>query len=413
MSERQGAGREPEASGESADPFEGLVLDEDFVKGAEKSEGSARARMLAAKWRENPPERVGFREAADNPPPSRFRRTRQRDAWGRPARRDRTSLKIAVWFVLLALLLLIASNKGYFRDLLGGSNSDDGPDTSMPMTAQPQVTGVASAAPVPGTAPIDPDVPTREKPFAGSPAINYADNEAGIVLPEAKAVGDYSAATVQKALENTRKLLIAGNLDRSVLTGGATKPYLDLLDPESGVAENLAKAIAHPDAATNGTALGWITRFDATQVELVGSVVKVDGIMAYKVDDDGILTIHTDYSFVYAVAKAGHPDGQVTRALMRRVVDTQVIGKNTRYQPTAPGTLRLAGGSAQASNSSCDVLDGYVRPYFDDTPERIRPSGPEMDPYDRAKPLETAAPTPSGTATDTPDDAGCGRSSRI
>lgn len=411
MSERQGAGREPDASGESSDPFDGLVLDEDFVKGAEKSEGSARARMLAAKWRENPPERVGFREAADTPP-SRFRRTRQRDAWGRRPRRDRTNLKIAVWFVLLALLLLIASNQGYFRDLLGGSNDDGGPETSLPMTAQPQVTGVASAAPVPGTAPIDPDVPTRERPFAGSPAINYADNEAGIVLPEAKAVGDYSAATVQKALENTRKLLIAGNLDRSVLTGGATAPFLDLLDPETGAAEGLAKAIAHPDDK-NGTALGWITRFDTTQVELVGPVVKVDGIMSYKVDDDGILAIHTDYSFVYAVAKAGHPDGEVTRALMRRVVDTQVIGKNKRYQPTAPGKLVFAGGSAQASNSSCDVLDGYVRPYFDDTLQGIQPSGPEVDPYDRAKPLETAAPTPSGDATDKPEDAGCGRSSRI
>lgn len=399
-------------SGESADPFEGLVLDEDFVKGAEKSEGSARARMLAAKWRENPPERVGFREAADASPPSRFRRTRQRDAWGRRPRRDGTNLKIAVWFVLLALLLLIASNQGYFRDLLGGSDDDGSPDTSLPMTAQPQVTGVASAAPVPGTASIDPDVPTRERPFAGSPAINYADNEAGIVLPEAKAVGDYSAATVQKALENTKKLLIAANIDRSVLVGGATKPYTDLLEPDAEMVQKLTKALVQPDDK-NGTALEWITRFDTTQVELVGPVVKVTGIMAYQVDDEGVLNVHSDYSFVYAVAKAGHSDGEVTRTLIRRTIDTQVIGKNLRYEPTAPGKLWLQYQAYEASNSSCDVLDGYLRPYFDDTPQAVRPSGPAIDPYDRAKPLETAAPTPSGAATANPDDTGCGRISRI
>ncbi|MER5640816.1 hypothetical protein ABT095_28180 [Kitasatospora sp. NPDC002227] len=40
------------------DPFDGLVLDEDFVRAATVKEQSGRARMLAAKWKREPPEPV-------------------------------------------------------------------------------------------------------------------------------------------------------------------------------------------------------------------------------------------------------------------------------------------------------------------------------------------------------------------
>ena len=45
------------------DPFEGLVLDADFVRGAQQKESSARARMLASKWKHEPPGDTSFRPA--------------------------------------------------------------------------------------------------------------------------------------------------------------------------------------------------------------------------------------------------------------------------------------------------------------------------------------------------------------
>ncbi|MFF4040724.1 hypothetical protein [Streptomyces sp. NPDC001816] len=59
-----------------------LVLDEDFVRAAETSEPSARARMLAARWRAEEPEPQPWR--SDEPPAGwffsrgRWRRWRRR-----------------------------------------------------------------------------------------------------------------------------------------------------------------------------------------------------------------------------------------------------------------------------------------------------------------------------------------------
>ncbi|MET8609096.1 MULTISPECIES: hypothetical protein [Streptomyces] len=66
--------------GFEGDAFEGLVLDESFVRAAEASEPSARARMLAARWRAEAPEPQPWR--SDQPPAgwffSKARRRRRR-----------------------------------------------------------------------------------------------------------------------------------------------------------------------------------------------------------------------------------------------------------------------------------------------------------------------------------------------
>lgn len=105
----------------AADPFDGLVLDDDFVRGATQSEPSARARMLAERWKREPPDDTGFRDAAAHPTarPGRLRRRRDDSGWGGRDRtprprggRDRTELKIAVTFVLIAGAILFLSVRG-------------------------------------------------------------------------------------------------------------------------------------------------------------------------------------------------------------------------------------------------------------------------------------------------------------
>ncbi|MDI2127407.1 hypothetical protein [Yinghuangia seranimata] len=417
-----GDGSEPNVTGDQTpsadDPFEGLVLDEDFIKGAGKSEGSARARMLAARWRETPPENTGFREAADSSNVTRMprrRRTffkRRRDPWGRPVRRDRTNLKIAVWFVLLALILLVGTNQGYFRDLLGGNSDDAAGYSSDPMTAQPSVSGVASAAaPLPSDLkPIDPDVPTRDHPFAGSPAINYADGAAGLALPEAKPVAGYTAAEVRTALERSQRMVELANLDPATLRGEFPTGLVDLIDPADPLVAAFRKAFTTPSRDDN--ALNWVTRFDPKEIELVGPVVKVSGIMSYKLDDDGVLTVDADYSFVYPVAKPGSTE--VTRALVRRTLTTKLF-KRGKYRATKDGTLWLHLTDRDLTNSDCARYgDGFMHPTFASDPGTPA-TGPTTDPYDRTKPLDTqppGGPQPSPGATG-PDPDACGTASRI
>ncbi|MGW2049276.1 SGM_3592 family protein [Streptomyces sp. NPDC001858] len=61
--------------------WDDLVLDEDFIRGAETSEPSARARMLAARWRAEEPEPQPWR--SDDPPAGWFFSKARRRRWRR------------------------------------------------------------------------------------------------------------------------------------------------------------------------------------------------------------------------------------------------------------------------------------------------------------------------------------------
>ncbi|MGA5100126.1 hypothetical protein ACPCAC_22550 [Streptomyces lavendulocolor] len=69
--------------------WDDVELDTDFIRSAETAEPSARARMLAARWRGRPPEPQPWR--SDEPPAgwffSRARRADRAGRAGRPRRR--------------------------------------------------------------------------------------------------------------------------------------------------------------------------------------------------------------------------------------------------------------------------------------------------------------------------------------
>ncbi|MCX4664947.1 hypothetical protein GT204_27565 [Streptomyces sp. SID4919] len=76
-----GEPKPPEDAAGSGDerPVDGIEFDEDFVRGAEVKEPSARARMLAEKWRSQAPEPQPWR--SDEPPAGWF--------WSKARRRKR------------------------------------------------------------------------------------------------------------------------------------------------------------------------------------------------------------------------------------------------------------------------------------------------------------------------------------
>jgi hypothetical protein len=72
-------GRVPEQG--SDEGWSDLVLDEDFIRAADTSEPSARARMLAARWRAEEPEPQPWR--SDEPPAGWFFSKARRRRWRR------------------------------------------------------------------------------------------------------------------------------------------------------------------------------------------------------------------------------------------------------------------------------------------------------------------------------------------
>ncbi|GGZ84438.1 SGM_3592 family protein [Streptomyces bluensis] len=75
------AGADAGARAGSGDVWDDVLLDEDFIRSAETSEPSARARMLAARWRRQAPDPQPWR--SDEPPAGWFFSKARRRKWRR------------------------------------------------------------------------------------------------------------------------------------------------------------------------------------------------------------------------------------------------------------------------------------------------------------------------------------------
>ena len=340
---------------------------EQFVRANEQAapkEPSARARMVTDRLRQQ--EARGELPEGWRTGPARQERKRGR-AVGKALG---VLLAVAVAVVAIKPSLLPGDPFGSGTGS-GSGAADEAVETLPAETAAPTGPPQSAAA---GT-------PTLDDPFAGSPAKRWADGEAGIVVPKAKAVGAQSAAKVEQTLELTRKLLIESNLDKATLRGETPTAALNLLDPEQDVRSKLKEALSRP--SKDNDPLTMFSRFDPDEIRLVGDVVKVRGRMTFKEGEHASVAVHADYTFVYPVVRT---DGttEVTRTIVRRVLDVE-IPDPARYRATA-GKLTVLRRDESAGNSSCDVDDGFLHPEFPSSqPTGTSPSGPTTDPYDRSK----------------------------
>jgi hypothetical protein len=346
---------------------------EQFIRDAERNshasapkEPSARARMVT--------ERLRQQEARGESPPG----WRTGPAWqemnGRAARRRK------LWALLGVPLAVAVALVALKPSLLPGDpfGTDESSAAASPL---PDETAAPSAAP--GAS--DPEMPTLDKPFAGSPALRWADGEAGIVLPEAKAVGPVPKARVEQALKLTKKLLVGANLDPKAVRGARPEAALSVLDPKQpDVLDDLGTALRSPSRKHDPVTL--FSRFDPDEVRPVGDVIKTRGRMTFEKGSHGGVAVRADYTFVYPVVRADGPT-EVTRAIVRRVLDVE-LADPVRYQVTE-GRLLLLKYDQEIGNSSCDVHDGYLHPEFPSSrPTGAAPSGPTTDPYDRSRDID-------------------------
>ena len=111
-------------------------------------------------------------------------------------------------------------------------------------------------------------------PFAGTPANSWANGAAGIVITAAKPVGQFTAAQVEAAYQTSRKLLIAGDLNRPTLLGGPPTAFADLL-----TSQQRAKFLGglNKKGAEGGNPLStrrWVMSFAPGSTQLIGGVIK-------------------------------------------------------------------------------------------------------------------------------------------
>ncbi|MEV0615891.1 hypothetical protein AB0I81_21435 [Nonomuraea sp. NPDC050404] len=247
------------------------------------------------------------------------------------------------------------------------------PGLLTPSGAVPEETmPVAGSALEDGAAP---EAPTPERPFAGSPAEKWAENAAGLVMPEAKAVGGLSKKDVAKALERTRDLLAASEFDHKTLMGGRPTAFIGLLPAEerSWFVKNLDKGKGSEDTRL------WVASLAPKTAERVGDVVKVRGttkVSPWKEDGRTGAKLDTKYIVVHAIQRPGQPH-TVTRLVTRQTGTLHV------YREDGKLVVWVYEWGRSSTPVRCDVDDSYIHPMYDDSvPDEEGATGPPMDPYE-------------------------------
>ncbi|MFF6806599.1 hypothetical protein [Streptomyces sp. NPDC012616] len=361
----------------SDEEWQAFLRDSELGAASAPKEPSARARMVTERLRhQGEPE--GWRTG---PVP--------RDMNGRTRRRRQ------MWSVLGVAVALGLVAVAVRPSLLPGDPFGTGEPGAAAASPLPAETAAPTAAP--GAVPDQ--TPTIDRPFAGSPALAWADGEAGVVLPAARAVGSASKERVTKALELTRRLLVGANLDPKTLRGERPTVALSVLDPKQpNLLDDLDAFLRSPDRTHDPLTL--FSRFDPDETRVVGAVVKTRGRMTYKNGKHDGVTVHADYTFVYPVRPAEGPP-EVTRTIVRRVVDVEL--PDPAHYDVTPGRLLVVRYDEELFNSACDVHDGFLHPRFRSAePTGPAQTGPTVDPYDRSKAVG------GESASD-----GCGTASRL
>ncbi|GGS80278.1 hypothetical protein GCM10010270_60430 [Streptomyces violaceus] len=359
---------QPSASEIPDDVWEQFTRDtERDIRGSAPKEPSARARMVTERLRRQ-------EERGELPPGWRTGPTSWQERNGRAGRRRK------LWAVLGVPVAVAVAVVALKPSLLPG----DPFGTDEPRAAASPLP-VETAAPTAPPAASDPETPTLDEPFAGSPALRWADGEAGIVLPEAKAVGPVSKDRVEQALKLTKKLLVAANLDPETVRGERPEAALSVLDPKQPkLLDDLNTALRSPSAEHDPVTM--FSRFDPVEIRPAGDVIKTRGRMTFERGSHAGVAVRADYTFVYPVMRA---DGstEVTRTIVRRVLDVE-LADPARYRVT-PGRLTVRTYDEEIGNSTCDVHDGYLHPEFPSSGDKSTdPTGPTTDPYDRSRSLD-------------------------
>jgi len=244
-------------------------------------------------------------------------------------------------------------------------------------------------------------------PFAGTPADHWADGAAGIAAPAAAPIGPYTKTQVEYAYQTMRQLLIAGNLDKQTLLGGAPTAFADLLIPsqKSWFLDGLGKKGVDKQGDSLDTRQ-WVMSFEPGSTQFIGSMIKVHGSMRGKAvkEKDGSyeFDVVVDYLFVYPIEPPHQPDDwmRIVSEVAWTVGFSNWQGAPSSFAPW----LESNGASAGVSGTDCGETDGYSHPDYPVTvtttpgaQPSVSPSGTPVNPYVAGKSYKDTCQATTGT----------------
>lgn len=153
------------------------------------------------------------------------------------------------------------------------------------------------------------------RPFAGTPARDWADGDAGIVVPMVEAVGSHSVEAINEAYDRARDVVVAAMLEPAVIMGVDYEPYLRLF--AEGDQESLRAALADPARVNR-----FVVRL-GPGTTLLPVPPKVRGRMWAEPGGVGKVLVKTRFVVVYPLHTEGGPRVKVARLDM----DLTVVGE--------------------------------------------------------------------------------------
>lgn len=201
-----------------------------------------------------------------------------------------------------------------------------------------------------------PGTPAPPSPFAGTPAAGFAEGAAGIVLPPAEPVGDFTADDVAEALTQVRQALVAARLDRTMLVDH---------DPASFVGRlATAQQRAMQEAFDSATFATFATQV-ADDAVLMPVPPRVAGEISYRATtaerDLPVLEVVTDFVWVYAFQPPDAARAGATIVVVRDALTWQMLQAEAFLEPSQG--LWLSDGDSGAWGVDCDAYrEGLIRP---------------------------------------------------
>jgi hypothetical protein len=217
-------------------------------------------------------------------------------------------------------------------------------------------------------------------PFADTPAAGFAEGVDGIQLPEAQAVGDFTADEVAQTLDQVREALIATRIDQTMLLEHDPEPFLALMSEDN---QPLLRQ------EFDGATFAYFASQVAEGAELAVATPRVQGEITYEatLDDQGFRVIEVVTSFVWAYAFVVPDDDPELDGIV--VVRDELVWQVPHRDDVAESSLGLWlwEGEAYASGIDCDAFDrGLLAPQ---TETRVGVGGPdEADIFDPGSGLD-------------------------
>lgn len=283
----------------------------------------------------------------------------------RTSRRRRRNRWLAVGVIVAALAVVTSLVLSSGMLTVAGSSTPD-----------PDVRGITGQ---------DAAMLDETRPFDSTPAAQWPDGAAGIVLPPAEPAAGFTAEQVAEATALVRDILVASRLDHRMLVQHDPATFLGLLAPDA------RRQLEPSFSAGQEPAVQSLVSLVASDSELLPAEAKVNGDMSVSRDDDGALVVHTNYVFAYAF-RPSEPtrllDAMNVIVVVRADVD-YALRWGDKWTPGSQG-LWYGDASGYGYSIGCEAYRrGFLAPA---TTERAVAGEPAREPgayFDPASPLPT------------------------